>query len=116
SRLAAMRILLALSLLTDQLFPYLPNLTEFFGPTGTCPADLYARNQLYLWKVTPAFFATDNPSVFYTAFGIWVASTVLLLVGWKTRWSNAAVWLLTRCFLDRTSGLNTCADDLVQVA
>src|SRR5438445_642538 len=49
-RLALMRILLGLSLLTDQLFQYLPNLEEFFGPTGVAPRGLHDWYQLAVWR------------------------------------------------------------------
>ena len=114
-RLAFMRILLALALLTGELFEYLPNLGEFYGLDGAGPAGLHSPRQLRLWKVSPFFFDTDNPYVFYPAFGLWVAATVLFLVGWRTRWSNLALWLLTRCFVERNPTLKNGGDDVLQL-
>ena len=114
-RLACMRIALALALLTGQLFEYLPNLGEFFGPNSVAPAGLYSSGQLAGWRLSPFFFDTDNPYIIDTAFGLWVAVTLLFLVGWRTRWTNVALWLLTRCFLERNPALKNGGDDLVQL-
>ena len=48
-----MRICLGLALLTDQLFQYLPNLMEFFGPTGVAPQGLHDAYQLRKWSLDP---------------------------------------------------------------
>jgi hypothetical protein len=113
-RLAALRILLALALLTDELFQYLPNLDEFFGPGSASPAGLHAEQQLWQWKISYWFFGTDNLAILYPAFALWAAATVLFLVGWRTRWTNLAVWLLTRCFIERNPNLKNGADDVLQ--
>ena len=110
-----MRIALALALLTGQLFEYLPNLGEFFGPNGVAPAGLYSSGQLGSWRVTPFFFDTDNRYIIDTAFGLWVAVTLLFMAGWRTRWTNAALWALTRCFLERNPALKNGGDDLIQL-
>jgi hypothetical protein len=114
-RLACMRIALALALLTGELCEYLPNLGEFFGPNGAGPAGLYSSTQLRRWKISAYLFDTDNPYIFNSAFALWVAVTILFLVGWRTRWTNAALWLLTRCFLERNPNLKNGGDDLVQL-
>ncbi len=114
-RLAGMRIAMALCLLTCELFEFLPNLGEFFGPDGAAPAGLYSSNQLWVWKWSPVFFDTDDPVIFRTVFGLWVAATFLFLLGWRTRWTNAAVWLLTRCFSERNPVLRNGGDDLMQL-
>jgi hypothetical protein len=111
-----MRILVAVSLLTDELFQYLPNFAEFFGPQGMDPAGLHANYQLKQWKWTYAFFGTDNLAVLYPLFWLWVGVTILFLVGWQTRWMTLAVWFLTRCFIERNSQIRTGADDTLQVA
>jgi hypothetical protein len=115
-RLACMRILLALALLTDQLVQYLPFLDEFYGPEGVNLPDLYAGEQLGRWYWTHAFFSTNNLAFVYAAFGLWVGCTVLFLVGWRTRWTNLAVWFLSRCFIEMIPGMRTGADDTLQLA
>jgi len=114
-RLALMRILLALSLLTDQLFQYLPNLEEFFGPAGIAPQGLHDWFQLKNWRWPILLFNSDSPWVVYPLFTIWVAVTALWLVGWHTRLMNAAVWLLTLAFITRNPNILNGGDDTLQV-
>src|SRR5436305_1991742 len=94
-RLALARILLALALLTDQLFQYLPNLEEFFGPTGIAPRGLHDWYQLSQWRLTVLLFNHDEPGVVYPLFALWVGVTACLLVGWQTRLMSVLVWFLT---------------------
>ena len=115
-RLAFMRILLGLALITDQLFQLLPNFDEFFGPGGVAPAGLHDRYQLRHWRWTMLFFNTDDPHVLYPAFALWVLATALLLVGWRTRLMNVVVWLLTMCWVNRNPNILNGGDDTMQVA
>jgi hypothetical protein len=110
-RLALMRILLALALLTDQLFQLLPNFEEFFGAGGVAPAGLHDAFQLRSWRWTVLFFNGDDPAVLYPVFALWVAATVLLLVGCYTRLMNVAVWFLTMCFVNRNPNILNGGDD-----
>jgi len=114
-RLALMRILLALALLGDQFCQFLPNLAHFYGPDGVGPDGLF-KSQLVSWKWTYAFFSTDNMTIIYPAFALWVVVTVLFLFGWRTRWTTFALWFLTRCFIDRNPDLRNKGDDTLQVA
>ena len=114
-RLACMRICLAFALLTGELFEYLPNLGEFFGPEGAGPAGVHASTQMLSWKLSPLIFDTDNLTILYSVFALWVAVTVLFLLGWRTRWTNFALWFLTRCFIERNPALKNGADDTVQL-
>ena len=59
-RLALLRILLGLFLLTDQLYQFLPYLDEFYGPHGVSPDGLNDRYALRRWFWTVVFFHTDN--------------------------------------------------------
>jgi hypothetical protein len=113
-RLALVRILLALTLLTDQSFQYLPHLAEFFGAEGVAPAGLFDRRQVRNGRWTALFFATDDMGVIYPLFGVWVAATTALLVGWQTRLMAVAVWFLTRLFIERNPNLTNGGDDTLQ--
>ncbi|HYV35795.1 MAG TPA: HTTM domain-containing protein [Gemmataceae bacterium] len=115
-RLALMRIMLTTALLADQLVQYAPNLAEFFGPEGVAYAGLWDVRQLKEWRISYVFFGTDNLFVIYSAFALWVTVTILLLVGWQTRWINVLCWLLTRCFLERNPNIIYGADDVLQAA
>jgi hypothetical protein len=115
-RLALMRILLALAMLTDQLFQLLPNLPDFWGPEGIAPQGTHDTFQLRHWYWTVFFFNTDHLPTLYTVFSAWVGATALLLVGWQTRVMNVLVWLLTMCFICRNPDLLNGGDDAMQVA
>ena len=115
-RLASMRIWLALAILGDQLLQYLPNFSDFFGPEGVAPAALHAQYQHRMWRITYLFFGTDDFIVLHAAFWLWVAVTILFLVGWQTRSMNFLCWLLTRCFIERNPVILTSGDDVVQIA
>jgi hypothetical protein len=114
-RLALMRILIAVTLLGDQLCQFLPNLADFYGPDGVYPDGLFT-SQLRRWKWTYAFFSTDNLTIIYVAFVLWVLVTILFLLGWRTRWTNAVLLFLTRCFIDRNPNVLNAGDDMLQVA
>jgi uncharacterized membrane protein YphA (DoxX/SURF4 family) len=114
-RLALMRILLGVALLTDQLFQYLPNLMEFFGPTGVAPQGLHDNYQLRHWHWTVLLFNTDDPAVLYPVFWAWVGVTLAWTVGFCTRLMNVAVWFLTMCFLNRNPDILNGGDDTLQV-
>ncbi|MGF1579489.1 MAG: HTTM domain-containing protein [Gemmataceae bacterium] len=114
-RLATTRILLALALLTDQLFQYLPFLSLFFGPDGVAPEGTYDQWVLSRWGWTILIFNTDNMAIVQTFFWSWVGVTVLFLVGWQTRLMNVWVWFLTLCFINRNPSLCNYADDAAAV-
>jgi uncharacterized membrane protein YphA (DoxX/SURF4 family) len=114
-RLGLMRILLALALLTDQLFQYLPHLEEFFGPHGVAAEGLYDAYQLRAWRWTVYFFYTDQMSILYPIFSVWVVCTLAFLLGWQTRLMSVAVWFLTLCFINRNPNILNGGDDTLQV-
>jgi hypothetical protein len=114
-RLALMRILLGLALLTDQLVQYLPNLLEFFGPDGVAPRGLHDAFQLRNWRVTVLLFNHDDPTVLYTFFWGWVAVTALWTVGFCSRTMNVLVWLATLCWINRNPNILNGGDDTLQV-
>ncbi len=114
-RVALMRILLALALLTDQLFQLLPNLQEFYGATGVAPEGLHDAYQLRHWHWTVLLFNTDQMAIVATLFALWVAATALLLVGWHSRLMSVLVWFLTLCFINRNPNITNGGDDALQV-
>ncbi len=113
--LALMRLLLGVALLTDQLFQYLPNLMEFFGPTGVAPAGLHDRYQMKHWRWTVLLFNTDDPAVLYPVFWVWVGITAAWTAGLWTRLTNAGVWFGTMCFINRNPNILNGGDDTLQV-
>jgi hypothetical protein len=114
-RLALMRILLGLALLTDQLFEYLPNMMEFFGATGVAPQGLHDAYQLRNWRWPILLFNHDSPSVLYPLFWVWFAVTAAWTVGFWTRTMNVLVWLLTHAWICRNPNILNGGDDTMQV-
>ena len=115
-RLAAARIIFAAALLADQLCQYLPNLAYFFGPDGVAPAGVNDDYLLRTWRWPILFFNTDNMTVICGAFAVWMAATVAMLLGWRTRIASILVWLGAMCFLARNPNLKNGGDDTLQVA
>ena len=112
-RLAVVRILLVFALLCDQLLGYLPRLGELFGPEGVAFAGLHDEWLLDEWHLTALFFNTDNLQIVGAVFGLWVACTVLFLVGWQTRVMSVAVWFLTMTFINRNPIIKNGGDDVL---
>ncbi len=115
-RLALMRWLVGLSLLTDQLIQYWPNLLEFFGPHGCAPAGLHDRYQLSQWRWTVLLFNHDDPAILYPVFWTWVGLTAVWTVGLFTRLTGVLVWFGTLCWINRNPNLLNGGDDTLQVA
>jgi hypothetical protein len=114
-RLALVRILLGLALLSDQLIQYAPNLMEFYGATGVAPQGLHDAYQLRYWRWTVLFFNHDDPAVLYPAFWSWVAVTFLWTVGFCTRLMNVLVWFGALCWLNRNPNVLNAGDDTLQL-
>ncbi len=115
-RLALLRILLALALLTDLLISYLPILGELFGPEGVAFAGLHDEWMLKQWHWTILFFNTDDMCIIKWVFALWLLVTILLLVGWHTRIMAILVWFLTMCFHSRNWVVTNSGDDLLNAA
>src|SRR5262249_30235447 len=64
---------------------------------------------------TVLFFNTDDLAVLYPVFGLWVAATAALTLGWRTRLMNVVVWFLTMCFVNRNPRVLNGGDDVLQV-
>ncbi len=115
-RLALVRVMFAFALLTDQLFQYLPNLEYFFGSTGVAPAGVNDGYLLRSWRWPILIFYTDNMTVIGGTFAAWVAATVMMLLGWRTRLAVFLVWFGTMCFTTRNPNLKNGGDDTLQLA
>lgn len=115
-RLGLMRLLVGLALLSDQLVQYLPNLVEFFGPTGVAPQGLHDSYQLRSWRWTVLLFNHDDPAVLYPLFWTWVAVTAAWTAGLLTRLTGVLVWFGTMCWINRNPNILNGGDDTLQVA
>jgi len=114
-RLAVTRILVAIALLTDQLFQFWPHLATFYGPEGVAPAGVHDEWLLQNWRWTILVFNTDDLTVVIGLFWLRVALTVAFLVGWHTRVVSVALWYMTMCFINRNPALRNGAEDVLMV-
>src|SRR2546427_748853 len=115
-RLALVRIFFALALLGDQLLQYVPLFAELFGPDGIGYAGLNDKYQLGKWRWTILLTGTDNLSVLWPTFWVWVGGTVLFLIGFQTRLMSVVVWFLMLCFLDRNPNVKNGGDDVLSAS
>jgi hypothetical protein len=107
-RLAALRIGLAAVLLVDVLALYLPRFADFFGPDslgGLAGAEVGAPHWTR-WLLGPLL---DTPLLH--AVGVaWALAAVLLLVGWWSRLSAAACWILALLLHARNPHVHNAGD------
>jgi hypothetical protein len=113
--LALTRIAFAGALLAEQLTQYLPNLGWMYGPDGFGPTDVVEPVALRRWRWSILFFSTDNLGIVTTAFWLWVAATVLLLLGWRTRVAAVLTWFGAYCFQNRNWYVLNGGDDLLLI-
>jgi hypothetical protein len=113
-RLDAVRICVAIALLSDVLIQYVPHLAFGFGPTGTAPAGVNDHYVLHAWR-WPMMLFPETMGWIWALLGLWVTALILMLVGYRTRWAIAAVWLLTFCFLAHNPNIRNGGDDTLQV-
>src|SRR5262245_36866347 len=112
-RLAAVRVFFGLMMLLDQLFQYIPDFADLFGPHGVAYAGLLDPYLLRRWRWVALFFHTDDLTILWTMFFVWMAVTLAFTVGIWTRVTNVALWVLTMCFLFRNSDVINGGDDLL---
>lgn len=113
--LGLLRIIFGAVLLTDQLFQYLPIFNWLFGPHGIAPAGVNDEYLAKWWRWTIVFFNTDNLTILYSAFFIWMAATIAFMLGWRTRIMGVVVWLGVLCFLNRNPNVKNGGDDVQQL-
>jgi hypothetical protein len=91
-RVAALRVAAALVLLLDLLCCYLPHFHTLFGADALGGRDLYAghfRADHFYWSVLRLLPDAWGPQA---VFGVWVASAVGLLVGWRPLACGLVCW------------------------
>lgn len=109
------RILVALAILGEMFFQYIPNMDVLFGPHGVAYQGLHEEYALRIWRWFALVFWTDNLTVIWIAFFLWMAATIGLLFGWRTPCMAAAVWFLTACFISRNPIIKNHGDDVLSV-
>ncbi len=113
--LALFRIVLGCTLLIDQLQQWLPRLDYLLGPHGIVPAGFFDWQQVRSWRWTIWLFNHDEPAVYYPLFAAWVAATLAWMVGFWTRLTNVAVWVLTMCMFNRNRCVLNSGNDVLTI-
>ncbi len=109
-RLAAFRIGVALVLLVDIGWTYLPNLTLLFGPGGLSPRDLFAiqfQAPHAFWSALRILPETWGPQALVV---VWIASAFALLLGWRPHAAGFVAWACSVSFGSANPFLNNSGD------
>src|SRR5215207_2243072 len=120
-RLAALRIGLALVMLLDVLWTYLPNLHDYFGPGGIGSRELHEwwlKPGVWRWSLlntggefSPArWLDASNAWLLDAAVYVWIAALVGMLLGLETRICVLTVWLLSVSFANLNPSIDNSGD------
>ncbi|MEI6019993.1 MAG: hypothetical protein WCR21_02605 [Bacteroidota bacterium] len=111
--LALMRVAMALIVLLDLAIRG-SDLFAFYGESGIWPsAYVYSfSGKPGMWSLN-SLFHSNVSLVFLYVFNIIVAIT--FLIGYKTRWSNFLLWILTLSFQNRNLYILQGGDDLLRL-
>lgn len=111
-RAAALRIATAVTVLLDILLTYLPHFTVLFSPSELGGRDLYAwrfRDGHYFWSVLRVLPEAWGP---HAVMGVWIVSSLALLVGWRPLVSGLVCWACAVSFFNSHIGINNGGDRL----
>lgn len=122
-RLAALRIGLAAVLFFDVLFTYLPMGTTYFGQDSLGSPSMFAyrfKSPSQLWSVfkPPSWMWSDLKEVLESSWFIqvglmvWAVATFMLLLGFWTRPSALAVWILSTSIASINSNIDNAGDQV----
>ena len=109
-RAAALRIVTALVVLIDIVFTMLPHFSVLFSPDELGGRDLYAwrfRDGHFYWSVLRWLPDAWGP---HAVMGVWLASTLALLVGWRPLVSGLVCWACAVSFMNIHLGINNGGD------
>jgi hypothetical protein len=111
-RVAALRIVTASALLFDLLFCYLPHFTMLFSPDALGGRDLYSgkfRDDHFYWSVLRLLPDAWGSHV---VFGLWIASAIGLLVGWRPLVCGLVAWACAVSVWNIQPGIHNGGDRL----
>ena len=111
-RVAALRMVTALVLLVDILIAYLPHIDVLFSPDALGGRDLYAgkfRADHYFWSILRWLPDSWGP---HALFGVWIASAVGLLIGWRPLVCGLVTWACAVSVWNITPGPHNGGDRL----
>lgn len=109
-RLAAFRIGVALVLLLDIGWTFLPNLTHLFGPTGLSPREMFAvqfQAPHAYWSLLRTLPEAWGPQALVS---VWIGSAVALLLGWRPHAAGLIAWVCSVSFWSANPFVNNSGD------
>jgi hypothetical protein len=115
-RLALVRIVTAVAVLTEMLFQQLPHFSMLYGPDGLAPNGYAEADLLKGWRWTGYFFNTDNFGVYTLAYVGWALVMCAYALGFKTRILGVLAWLFTIAFIHRNFHSKNFGDSVLRVS
>lgn len=112
-RLALLRILTGIALLTDICVQQLPWYPELFGASGFQPNGYSDALLLRSWRWTAYVFQPSGASLM-ALFALWLILIGALIAGIRTRAVSVAVWALSLAFLNRHYHLKNFGDSALR--
>jgi hypothetical protein len=115
-RLALVRIVTALAVLTDMLFQQIPHFSMLYGPDGLAPHGYPEADLLRGWRWTGYLFNTESFGVYTLVYVVWVLVMVAYALGAKTRVFGVLAWLLTIAFVHRNFHCKNFGDSVLRAS
>lgn len=110
-RLSALRIGVAVALLWDILFTYLPQADTFFGAGSLGSPEVFTSP--WHWS---ALRWTDNPEILRGALIVWAVAALFLLAGWQPQLSAAFCWVMSISVMNLNFYLRNSGDNVRTIA
>jgi hypothetical protein len=114
-RLAALRIGLATVVLLDICTTYLPHLQDFFGAGSLGSPEVFSwvgKAPSWSWSLLRG---VEDGRILLGAMILWCIATFCLLVGFWTRVSAVAAWVLATSFLNLNPYLGNAGDQIAGI-
>lgn len=110
-RLAALRIGVALVLLADVMWTYIPMARAFFGRGSLGSPEVFAGGALATkrWCILRGI---DDPSLLFVILILWAVSAFFLLIGYRPRLSAVIAWTLSISFMALNYYLHNSGDNV----
>jgi len=108
-RLAALRIGLAISLLVDIFVQYLPHFSDYFGAGSLGSPEVFSGRGTNHWHWS-LFCSLEESRLFLPVILIWLAATILMLIGWRPRWAALIAWVISISLLNLNYYLHNSGD------
>lgn len=115
-RLALVRIVTAVAVLTEMLCQQVPHFSILYGPEGLAPSGYAEADLLKAWRWTGYFFNTDSFGVYVLAYVAWAVVMFAYAIGYKTRIVGVLAWLFTIAFVHRNFHSKNFGDSVLRAS